>query len=307
MRPEDLRLTIELRDKLISFQQIHRMPGITSPESLDCLIKQMIDSVRRIRYVSVIKNKTHDISVCNPYSIAFDPIKAAAWHHQKGNIDEAAWLIFLSTHFGKNGRTGWRLVGNVYGSLGQKPIWTWPTIKTNVANFRNWLHQNERAVKLNANFGNHRKYESINALQNNGTGEAISTYVNLIHNGGGHIKLFSDALADCNNDKRATFAKLYNTLSSVNRFGRTARFDYLTMVGKLKLIDIEPNSTYMHGATGPYLGASLLFGSHQSKNTFNQWLDELDAHLNLYFGMQVLEDSLCNWQKSPNKYLYFKG
>lgn len=283
------------------------MPGISSPAYLDCLVSQMIDSCRRIRYVTLVNNKNHDVTVCDPSSNAFDPIKAAVWHRRNGNIDEAAWLVFLSTHFGKNGRTKWQLLKNVYGALNEQAPWNWNNITGNIADFRNWLRINEVAVKTNANFGNHRKYESINALKYNGTGEAIATYVKWILTVGNHNELFSNKLSTCGNNIRQTFSQLFIEMNAVSRFGRTARFDYLTMLGKLNIAQVEPDSTYMHGATGPYSGAVLLFGSHQSKSTFNIWLDELESHLGLFFGMQVLEDSLCNWQKSPNHYIYFGG
>lgn len=307
MRPADVQLTNDLMTRLNSFHHIQPMHGIATQASFDCLVRQMVDSVRRVRYVDVVNNKNHDNTVCDSTSNAFNPIKAAAWYRQNGNIDEAAWLVFLSTHFGKNGRTKWQLVKNVYGALGQQAPWTWNNIQGNINSFRNWLSQNEIAVKTNANFGNHRKYESIDALQNNGTGEAIETYVNWITITGNHAQLFSNTFTNCHNDARVTFAQLYNAMNCVTRFGRTARFDYLTMLGKLGLAIVEPDSTYMHGATGPYSGAALLFGSQQSQATFNLWLDALEAHLGLYYGMQVLEDSLCNWQKSPNNYLYFGG
>jgi len=307
MRPEDVQLTNDLVAKLNSFQNTIPMPGIGNVAERDCLVRQMVDSVRRIRYVTVVNNKTHTNNVCDPNSIAFDPIKAAAWHRQNGNVNEAAWLVFLSIHFGKNRRTKWQLVRNVYGALGQREPWTWNNIQGHVNDFRNWLDQNQNAVKANANFGNHRKYESINALQNNGTGEAIATYVNWIITSGDHIQLFANVLVNSNNDQKVAFSELYSGMNAVKRFGRTARFDYLTMVGKLGLVNIEPDSTYMHGATGPYSGAQLLFGSQQTQGTFNNWLDALETHLGLYFGMQILEDSLCNWQKSPNNYIYFGG
>lgn len=307
MRPEDIQLTNDLTGKLDSFQATIPMLGIQDNASRDCLVRQMVDSVRRIRYVTVVKDKNHDNTVCDPASNAFDPIKAAARYKQNGNIDEAAWLVFLSTHFGRNGRTKWQLVRNVYGALGQQANWTWNNIQGNVQGFRNWLSQNEDAVKTNAKFGNHRKYESINALQNNGTGQAIATYVNWITASGDHTQFFNTTLANCNNDSRLAFSTLYNGMHPVARFGRTARFDYLTMLGKLELAQIEPDSTYMDGATGPYDGAKLLFGSTQSRDTFNQWLSSLEIHLGMYFGMQILEDSLCNWQKSPTNYVYFGG
>jgi hypothetical protein len=46
-------------------------------------------------------------------------------------------------------------------------------------------------------------------------------------------------------DRRKAFDALYRSMSDVARFGRTARFDYLTMVGKLGLAPIEPGSTYI--------------------------------------------------------------
>jgi len=70
------------------------------------------------------------------------------------------------------------------------------------------------------------------------------------------------------------------------------------MIGKLELAAIEPGSTYMQNATGPLSGARLLFGVHHGATQLDHWLIELEAQLGV--GMQVLEDALCNWQKSPD-------
>jgi len=112
-------------------------------------------------------------------------------------------------------------------------------------------------------------------------------------------------------DPRKTFDDLYRSLK-VASFGRTAKFDYLTMIGKLGLAPIEPGSTYMQGATGPLTGARLLFGGRKSAalrpGELEAWLVELDAQLQLgTHGMQVLEDALCNWQKSPRRFVRFCG
>jgi hypothetical protein len=87
-------------------------------------------------------------------------------------------------------------------------------------------------------------------------------------------------------------------------FGRLARFDYLTMVGKLELAPIRPGSAYIKGSTGPLLGAKLLFGDGSATN-LDKWVVQLDRKLQV--GMQVLEDSLCNWQKSPDQFKSFQG
>lgn len=110
---------------------------------------------------------------------------------------------------------------------------------------------------------------------------------------------------------RLVFDWLYRSmLKSVASFARTGTFDYLTMLGKMQLANIEPGSTYMTGATGPLSGARLLFGD-TSKSlkpaTLDAWLVDLESHLNIAFGMQVLEDALCNWQKNPRVFLPFRG
>ncbi|HGJ5549098.1 TPA: hypothetical protein ACJXIE_004579, partial [Salmonella enterica subsp. enterica serovar Corvallis] len=97
--------------------------------------------------------------------------------------------------------------------------------------------------------------------------------------------------------------------NNVLRFGRTAKFDFLTMLEKLNIMDIEADSTYMAEATGPRRGANLLFGGSTSNiystTLLENWVSELDSYLNV--GMQVMEDSLCNWQKSPERFIRFRG
>jgi len=120
---------------------------------------------------------------------------------------------------------------------------------------------------------------------------------------------FQAAVKHCGQDPRATFDYLYESMKDVASFGRTARFDYLTMVGKLRLAQIEPGSTYMQGATGPLSGARLLFGGRTdaalSQRELDAYLVRLEACL--VVGMQVLEDALCNWQKSPAEFKGFRG
>jgi hypothetical protein len=100
-------------------------------------------------------------------------------------------------------------------------------------------------------------------------------------------------------------------MDSVVSFGRTARFDYLAMVGKLGLGAIEPGSAYIRESTGPLLGAKLLFKNNRQATVrgavLDDWLVELDAKLGVEFGLQVLEDSLCNWQKNPDRFVPFRG
>jgi hypothetical protein len=53
----------------------------------------------------------------------------------------------------------------------------------------------------------------------------------------------------------------------------------------------------------------LLFGERRCASaglrTVESWLAELAAHLKT--GLQEMEDALCNWQKSPERYQRFRG
>jgi hypothetical protein len=105
------------------------------------------------------------------------------------------------------------------------------------------------------------------------------------------------------------FDELYKQMRVVKRFGRLATFDYLTMLGKLGIAPIYPGSPYLRGATGPLSGARLLFtgdaASTLDVDVANDRVIALGEYLGL--GMQIMEDSICNWQKSPAKYVRFRG
>lgn len=310
MKPIDVKLGQDIEDKLSAFEQHHSMPGIELRETRDCFIEQIIDSVRRIRYISLIKEKNIGRCFADPNNEIFDPLKAASVNKKEGNIDEAFWLIFLATHFGKNKTSNWELVRNIYRGEDANSHWTWQRTATNPGLFRDWLHNNNSRLKQTGKFGNHRKFESLNASKNNGTGETIQNYIDWVGPNHSHNFLISKIRGKETNPRRL-FNLLYNSMKSIKRFGRTARFDYLTMIGKFGLSNIEPGSTFMEGASGPYIGANLLFNNSSNINMPRAELDylliKLEAQLGLYFGMQVLEDALCNWQKSPDRYKHFIG
>ena len=92
---------------------------------------------------------------------------------------------------------------------------------------------------------------------------------------------------------------------AVRRFGRLGRFDFLAMVGNIGLAEIAPTRAYLSGATGPLKGAKLLFGEDAPAAVLDKWLVDLNGYLDI--GMQVIEDSLCNWQKSPSLFVQFRG
>jgi hypothetical protein len=275
-------------------------------------LEQLLESIRRVEYVRVIRDRSLSFERADPASALFDPIKAAVLRQREGDVEEAIWLVFLFVHFGKHRRDGWRLLRDVYRGLGQT-FWGWPTISSSSGPhaFRKWLARNAVILKgvdgIRRRFGNHRKYESLDAWGSHGTGAAVESYVGWIGSIGSQAGMFSRAIAAMNGDRQKAFDYLYRTMK-VTRFGRTARFDYLTMIGKLHLAEIEPGRPYFQGATGPVSGARLLYGARGASGSsvkLEKLVIGLDAYLRV--GMQVLEDALCNWQKSPARFRPFRG
>jgi hypothetical protein len=310
MRPSDVNRAATLASVLKGFDQnVRPLPGIHPAGFLDCLVEQLVESLRRIEFVHHVRdNRRLDPSRIDPGSPLFDPLKAAVLHHRMGNINEAYWLVFIATHFGKHATDDWRLARDVYGRLGTGGKWDWATISANPRSFRNWLAVNQSALR-GRRFSNHRKYESLKTTSKRGTASVFETYVAWVGPHHSHQSLIREAHQRVGQNPRETFDFLYRSMNSVMGFGRLGKFDYLTMLGKLGIAPIDPGSAYLSNATGPLSGARLLFDGNANSSTRGRILDshlvELEAKLNV--GMQVLEDALCNWQKSPGIFMSFRG
>lgn len=307
MKPRDREEGARLEATLRSYAQDDRpLPGIESEARRRTFVEQLLESIRRIKFITVLRARDICDQRADPRDLLFDPLKAAILQQRRGNVEEAFWLLFLYIHFGKHSKAGWRYARAIYGRLGEGGLWDWPTVSSDVPGFRAWLNARQAAL-LNGKprgFGNHRKRESLSGLGDNGTGAAVETYVHWINPPRTHQVLMSENLREAGGDPGVAFDALYHSMEMVRRFGRLARFDYLTMVGKLGLSPIKPNSAYLNGSSGPLAGARLLFGNVTAAN-LDDWVVQLDEQLQV--GMQVLEDSLCNWQKSPDQFRPFRG
>lgn len=294
-----------LKALLLDFKKFP-LPGIQNSGRIDVLIEQLIESERRIKYVHNLRAKQYSCEITNSNLAGFNPLKVAVYHNQQKNLDEAIWLIFLSTHFGKHGKNKWDSVRHIYGGLGQK-LWAWTEVFKDPASFSKWADDNQIKIKELCRFGNHRKYESHKAI-----GKVVSSYVAWIKSYGNHEILVQQlslkAASNNENSSKTLFNFLYSDMN-IYRFGRTAKFDFLSMLGNTGLINVIADSTYLGNATGPIDGARLLLKNDKKgdipKRDAERKLIELDDHLNV--GMQVLEDALCNWQKSPSKLVRFRG
>jgi Alpha-glutamyl/putrescinyl thymine pyrophosphorylase clade 3 len=313
MRPRDAQLYQNLCQGLQNCQQ-HAFPlaGVQSPIQCNVFLKQLVDSIRRVQFVSVVTNRNIHPNRANGLSVMFDPIRAAMLNFRAGDLDEACWLAFLFVHFGRHPVSGYRYTREFYGALGQQDPWTFNTVAGNIPAMKDWLDQNEAQLRRGKSrgFGNHRKYLSLSGSKKNGTGHAFETYVRWVRAFGSHDNLFAVALHQSGNSPEAAFEWLYKSMGSVASFGRIGKFDYLTMLQKLGFANIKPGRPYLDASTaGPNKGARIMFDQHGvaplSISDLENRVQVLGGFLGV--GMQEMEDALCNWGKNPNFYRYFRG
>jgi hypothetical protein len=288
--------------------------GLGTADRRVALAKQIVQSYRRIQYVDIMKARGVSRASRDSSNELFDPLKASIAFMQENRLDESYWLVFYFVHFGKNLRGGWRYAREVYNALGKSDPWNWEKTSNDPKAFRKWLRDNQNGLKrkgVPGGFGNHRKYQSLDAVANDQTGAAFESYVEWIGDSKSHEKRFNEILQHSNDDAGSRFDALFRSMSAVSSFGRMAKFDYLCMIGKLGLLEIEPACVYIDTATGPKAGGKLLFGGSSEATRSNSQLEkeyaDLADSLQLPFCMQILEDAICNWQKNPDSYKPFRG
>jgi hypothetical protein len=293
-----------LKQRLLKFERmVGPVSGILEDANREAFVGQLVDSIHRIEYISAMKSRVISAKRCDPNEPDyFDPLLGSIYAQQQGDTEESFWLVFLFTHFGKNFRGGWRYAREVYGRLGQGGLWDWSSVKQNPSGIGIWIDDNlAQLSRPGGGFGNHRKYESLVSA-----GAVVQSYVDWVGPMESHHEVMETARVATGGDPVAMFDHLYHSMNAVHRFGRTAKFDYLTMVGKMDLAPIRPGSTYVAQATGPRMGGRIFFGRPEMKNA------ELEENFNrlaacLEVGPQVIEDAICNWQKSPGKFIAFRG
>lgn len=303
MWPSEERERARIVQALVAARDAIGLRGLPDDVTVEALSMQFVASLRREKYYRLVQAKPVGPNRANPNSHSFDPERAVAHHVQQGNIDEAAWLIFLMTHFARP-VGGWRRLKDVYGRLGAG-TWDWATVAADPNAFYDWIAANWQDV--GGSFGNHRKYESLDPAKNRPMRHAVADYLAWI-GPAGHAAFFANAVRAAGNDPQVIFDYLYRSLK-VRSFGRLAKFDYLSLVSRYRLAPIEAGSAYLDGATGPGRGARLLIDGDPLSGTGNAaiqaQLNEVDRSLAV--GMVVIEDALCNWQKSPRRFVHYVG
>lgn len=309
VRPGELELAKRLSRGLQTFSARHvPLPGIAEAARINTLVEQLVESDRRIRYMKAIRNRGVSDRPANPEDPSFNPLKGAVYFQQVGLLEEAFWMVFFFVHFGRHRSGGWRYARDVYRGAGAQLRWDWATTSADPQAFRLWLADNEEQIRNGeppTGFGNHRKFLSLGAWTARGTGATFQTYIQWVTPPRTHAEFMAEKLQEADGDPRRAFRLLYDSMDSVANFGRLARFDYLATVSNLELANIEPDSPHLRDSSGPLCGARLLLGNEMSTSRMNDWLTELGEYLGL--GMQTIEDALCNWQKSPQVFVPYRG
>lgn len=291
--------------------QLGPLPGMATARRRLCWAQQIVSSLRRISYTDTLVMRGVNAARCDPNAGIFDPVRGALHFQRNGQLDQAVWLTFILTHFGKHAADEWKLAANVYGSFGAGPVWTLAQYSADPSAFESMLVANSNRLADSSDsgsFSNHRKFQS---KKPQAIAKTFRTYYEWQNEFGGFRERMVATHASVGQEPRAAFDELYKSMKTVFGFGggRLGRFDFLTMLGKLQLAPITPGSVYLDRATGPLAGARLLFfddrDHHITGRALEPRVDALDEILDV--GKQVIEDSLCNWQKSPDAYEYFRG
>lgn len=306
VRPKDVERATRIKTALGRFvTEAHPLPGIDDQRSLETLVAQIVESLRRQEYFQDVAKRTFDGTTFDPNATSFNPYHYAVALNAKGQADEALWLVFLAVYFGKHQIDGWSLLRNFYGRLGQGEPWTYHAISANGAPFREWIETNVNEVS-DGRFGNHRKYATVLSEQGNGLAQSIESFLEGFGKDGPASTI--NSLLGGINDPTVRFEQVYGIFKRVHGFGRLGAFDIATTLCQLGIINGSPGHPYLAGATGPLAGARLvLTGNKRSAQTAKELTPRLVELMNaLGVDGQVVEDALCNWQKSPRAFVPFR-
>jgi hypothetical protein len=263
-----------------------------------------LESEHRVEYIRRLHERDIAPGRADPTSNLFDPLKGAVARQKTGDVEDAAWLVFLFVHYGRHRRQPWAYARATYAGPSVAAPWNWAHVTADVAGFERWIEDAAPRIRATGGgFGNHRKYERLEE-----TGRVVRSYLEWT-NDGSQVQRLNDSVDRARGDARAAFADLYESLGPVHRFGRMARLDYLSTIGRLGLAQVSPDRAYIEESTGPARGAALLWAGDAQRTERRRDLDRKVSELGraLTLGPDVLEDAICNWQKSPERFRPFRA
>ncbi len=201
----------EIHEALQRFSaDVHPLLGITDHAEGRACAEQIVSSLRRVSYITQLSNRAISPLRADPSNDLFDPLMAASLAIKKGDTDNAWWLTFIATHFGKHPEDGWRLAQAFYGAFGQREPWNWINSSNDTHELFEWLTNAWSALiddGISRRFSNHRKYESKNP---SALIRVFGSYIELVQRYGSHAALINDVHKAAGQHEHAAFDELYS-------------------------------------------------------------------------------------------------
>lgn len=264
---------------------------------ISVLSHQTIDSIRRISIYEAYAIKARRAEQLNlPFIDTSNPFTLS--QRSSLEVDSKVWYIYLATYFGKSNKSKWKLFNKAVFRKDRTLI-RLKEIQTNREKYYSYLKDID--FFEGANFSNHRKY----------TKKALEGHNGLINS----IDYFLDNLDHYSHSKLVEFDLIFRNAMRIPNFGRMAAFDFTSSLCKCNLNVKDPISMYHHSSTGPLRALKDILILADCKDVSksaqvefgNNLLDWFIRHFNTQVVAQVLEDAICNWQKSPKKYQRYFG
>ena len=265
--------------KLVPLVARGDLPGLSDPASLERFVECIEQSLIDHAAIRAGKNLPKATRGPGPEFEPFAEIKRLAeddWH-------EAIWLAALAT------AVGWdrpESIGQLRRGMYQGEPWTWTRVVADGGReMAHWIDANSEELHQVAKFGDHRAYQSHRATSPTSTGKVVASLAGWLESSWSEL-----------HPNTIDFDRLYHSMEPAVGFGRTARFDFLRLVGLLGLAPIEPEKCYFEASSGPQRGARLLFGLPDAGPVE---LERRAAGLCHALGVsaQIAEDTCCQWQK----------
>tara|TARA_R110002051_G_scaffold259691_1_gene319485 strand:+ start:52 stop:921 length:870 start_codon:yes stop_codon:yes gene_type:complete len=263
---------------------------------LNILAKQTSDSIRRIEiYEAYNKRAIQAVEVKQEFWHTSNPFVLA--QRSDLSLHNRLWIIYVATYFGKSNKSKWILFDRATFNK-KKSILLFDEIKLDLNKYFKYLSSFD--FFENCNYSNHRKFTPKNLLENNGVFKSMEYFAN-------NIDKYSSV-------EKMDFHTMYKLSQKIPNFGRLAGFDFSSSLVKCGFNIEEPKSMYAEHSTGPLdaIGLILKLTKNSASTTSRKKLctDLMQWFLdnsNIFMVGQVLEDSICNWQKNTVNYIRYSG
>lgn len=264
--------------------------------TLNTLARQTNDSIRRIDiYRSYRERAIHAVNKGLDFNHTSIPFVLA----QRSDLSQnnRLWILYLATYFGKSNQSGWELFNRATFDE-KKSIMLFHDIQKDLSYYFKYLASFDFFDRCS--YSNHRKFTAKRLTGEKGVFESMEYFVK-------NINQYSF-------EHKIDFHSIYKAAQKVPNFGRLAAFDFASSLVKCGFDVAEPESMYVENSTGPLNAIGLLLrltnSDSSSKAKFQLCSDLMkwfQKNSNIFMVGQVLEDAVCNWQKNPSTYIWYKG